>query len=195
MNKKSFLRTGHGAGAGMPRIEFVADELSPPVPAPQDTPSGVERRQDGTLASSEAAAALGRKGGRTKANRVALARSLAIGQFVDLEAFAPYRRAASTFRRHHCAALAKQAGGECGAAPSSMVASAALQLAASRFLFDMGARTGDAATLKTASGLANDSRQNLLAAYELAVREAAARQQATQTPSAALAAALGSEDA
>jgi hypothetical protein len=56
-----------------------------------------------------------------------------------------------------------------------MVASAALQLAASRFLFDQGASTGDAATLKTASQLANDSRQNLLAAYELAQREAAAR--------------------
>ena len=50
-----------------------------------------------------------------------------------------------------------------------------LQLAASRYLFDQGARTGDPSLLKTASQLANDSRQNLLAAYELAQREAQAR--------------------
>jgi hypothetical protein len=181
----SFLKNGHGGGAGVPRIELSpADEQPNPVPAPPSDLSGVDRRHNGQVASTEAARELGRKGGKVKAKRVALARSLGLGDVADMQAFAPYRNAASAFRRHHCAALAQQAGGECGAAPSSMVASAALQLAASRFLFDKGAQTGDAALLKTASQLANDSRQNLLAAYELATREARARPGRSATESA-----------
>ncbi len=170
------LRKGHGNGKGSPRIEVLPpDELPAPMPAQREPISGVERRQNGTLASTEAARTLGARGGRVKAKRVALARSLSLGDVDSMPAFAPYRRAASAFRRHHCAALAAIAGGECGAGPSSMIASAALQLASSRFLFDQGAQTGDPALLKTASQLANDSRQNLLAAYELAQREAQAR--------------------
>lgn len=52
-----------------------------------------------------------------------------------------------------------------------MVASAALQLAFSRYLFANGAGTGDLESIKLASKLADSSRQNELAAYELAVRE------------------------
>jgi hypothetical protein len=51
-----------------------------------------------------------------------------------------------------------------------------LQLAASRWAFDQGAEKNDHTFIKLGSSLANDSRQNLLAAYELAVREAKARQ-------------------
>lgn len=151
------------------------DETPHPVADPREPLSGVDRRQNGTVASPQAAAELGRRGGQVRAARVLLARGLGIPLNLTSEAFKPYRYAANAFRRHHCAELARQAGGEVGAGPSSMVASAALQLAASRFLFDQAARTGDAATFKTASQLANDSRQNLLAAYELAVRSAEAR--------------------
>jgi len=76
---------------------------------------------------------------------------------------------------HHRAALAQQAGGELGPAPSTMVASAGLQLAGSRWAFDQGAQKDDASLIKLGSTLANDSRQNLLAAYELATREGSAR--------------------
>lgn len=171
------LRAGHGTGAGSPRIEVAPpDELPPPVAASIATLSGVDRRQDGTISTPEAARALGRRGGQVKAKRVRLARSLGLSaEVTQCEGFAPYRRAASAFRRHHTAELATQSGGAVGAAPCSMVASAALQLAASRFLFDQAAMTGDPALFKTASQLSNDSRQNLLAAYELAVREAKAR--------------------
>lgn len=66
--------------------------------------------------------------------------------------------------------LAQQVGGgHCGPPPSSIVASASLQLAASRFAFEV---LGD---LALGSRLADASRQNLLAAYELTVREATAR--------------------
>lgn len=86
----------------------------------------------------------------------------------------PYTRQAEAFRKHHCRMLAIQAGGVCGAAPSTIVTSAAAQMAVSQFLFDQGARDMDTAQLKLASQMANDSRTNLLAAYELAIREAQA---------------------
>lgn len=177
------LRTGHGKGAGVPRVEVVPpDELPACVPAPSQPLTGVERRQDGTIATPEAARALGRRGGLVKAKRLRLARSLGLSaEVMESEAFAPYRRAASAFRRHHTRDLAAQAGGHVGAAACSMVASAALQLAASRFLFDQAAMIGDPALFKAASQLSNDSRQNLLAAYELAVREAKARAEAAPT--------------
>ncbi len=51
---------------------------------------------------------------------------------------------ASTFRRVQCAELARTVGGGvCGPAPSSMVASAALALAWSRFFSDRAAIDGD----------------------------------------------------
>ena len=180
--RKSFQRSAHGNGAAaIVRIEVPpADEASPALPDARPDISGLARRQNGTVATPEAAAALGRVGGQVKAKRVRLARSLGLGVLEQSEAFAPYRRSAAAFRRHHVAELAKLAGGHCSAGPASMVASAALQLAASRFLFDQASRTGDAATFKTASQLANDSRQNLLASYELAQREAQARPRRTQ---------------
>ncbi len=171
------FRQGHGSGAGYPHIEVLpGDELPAGVPADVRPLIGVARRQNGTVATSEAGKALGSRGGHVKAKRVALARSLALGDLDDADAFKPYTRAASAFRRHHCAALALVAGGHCGAAPSSMIASAALQLAASRFLFTLAANASDPALFKQASQLANDSRQNLLAAHEIAVREAEVRE-------------------
>ena len=87
--------------------------------------------------------------------------------------------------------LAKQAGGSVGPAPSTIVASAGLQLAASRWAFDRGAEQNDASLFKLGSTLANDSRQNLLAAYELATREAAARPRQPVDPLAGIRARLG----
>jgi hypothetical protein len=47
-----------------------------------------------------------------------------------------------------------------------------LQLAWSRYFSDLAAETGNADLALSASKLANDSRQNLLAAFELCAREA-----------------------
>ena len=55
-----------------------------------------------------------------------------------------------------------------------MVESAALAMAASRFVHCLASETGDAAMFKQASALANDARQNELAAWELAARESKA---------------------
>jgi hypothetical protein len=105
--------------------------------------------------------------------------SLGLSRIVEQTTFGPYRAAAEEFVAHHRSALAQQAGGELGPAPSTMVASAGLQLAASRWAFDRGAETSDPSLIKLGSQLANDSRQNLLAAYELATREAKARAEAS----------------
>lgn len=59
-----------------------------------------------------------------------------------------------------------------------MVATAALQLAASRYLYDVatqGEGPPDAALLREARQQGDSARQNLLAAFELAIREGRAR--------------------
>jgi hypothetical protein len=185
------LRTGHGKGRGRPHVEVSpVDELPSPLPAPLAELTGpVERRHDGKLAGSEAAKALGRLGGRAKAERVRLLSSIGLSKLVEAAPLKPYWSAAEEFTAHHSKELAALAGGSLGSGPSSMVVSASLQLAASRYLFDLGAQTGDPALLKLASALSNDSRQNLLAAWELATREAKSRNVAS-TPHGALAAAL-----
>lgn len=66
-------------------------------------------------------------------------------------------------------------GGQVGPGPASIVSTAALQLAASRWLSDQGAERADAKMLLAGSRLADSSRQNLLAAHELCVRELQAR--------------------
>jgi hypothetical protein len=178
------LRSGHGSGSGVPRVEVLpVDELPAPVAAPMvDAGCPIERRQDGTVASTASAKALGKRGGEAKARRVRLVDSLGLSSVVEQTTFGPYRAAAEEFVAHHRAALAQQAGGELGPAPSTMVASAGLQLAASRWAFDRGAEANDAGLIKLGSALANDSRQNLLAAYELAVREASARPRSGEAP-------------
>jgi hypothetical protein len=77
-----------------------------------------------------------------------------------------------------------------------MVASAALQLAWSRYLSDQAAATGDAELALSASRLADASRNNLLSAHELAAREAVARRASQPTSAhATLTAVLGTEPA
>ncbi|MBX3205497.1 MAG: hypothetical protein KF764_10540 [Labilithrix sp.] len=171
------LRKGHGRGAGQPRIEVLpADELPAPVPALEPVSTRpVTRRKNGTIADSASAKEIGRRGGLARMRKARLVSALGLAELAVDAAFAPYRRAGDEFVRAELEKLATQAGGEVGPGPSSIVASAGLQLAASRFVSDKAAASGDAALFQTASKLANDSRQNLLAAYELAVREAKAR--------------------
>jgi hypothetical protein len=178
------LRTGHGAGAGQPRIEVLPpDELPEPVAASEAVSSGpLARRSDGTFADTAAARDAGKRGGMSKARKVRLVDALGLSKLAAESTFSPYRAAAEEFVKFHLAQLSAQAGGSVGAAPSSMIASAALQLAASRWAFDRGAESGDASLFKLGSSMANDSRQNLLAAYELSVREARARPHAAFDP-------------
>lgn len=172
------LRTAHGRAAELgsgPRVEVLpADELPDPVPSQMPAGASIVHGPDHRFAPGNTAASLG---GLAKRGKVSLVASLGLADIDKLEAFRPYARKAASFRRAHCGELSALAGGVCGSGPSSMVASAALQLAFSRFLFDRGAVAGNIDDIKTASKLADSSRQNILAAYELAVREGQRRRQ------------------
>lgn len=163
------LRTGHGNGAGSPRVEVLPpDELPAGV---QGEPLGEHRSErDGAGRFRPGARTAQAAGGSASRDKTRLARRLALGDTMADPRFEPFLRAARAFRAHHVTELARTVGGgRCGAAPASIIASAALQLAASRFAFEV---LGDIAL---GSKLANDSRQNLLAAHELTAREAEAR--------------------
>jgi hypothetical protein len=181
---KSFLRTGHGNGAGSPRIETPpVDELAAGLPAPSrvhdaataQALASVSRVAGGKLADSESARVLGRMGGLAKAERdrqlaecPKLVRGLGLRDITSVE-LAPYIDDATEFAQAEIERLARVVGGgECSSAPASIVGSAALQLAGSRCAFARG-------DIVTGSRLANDSRQNMLAAHELCAREAMAR--------------------
>ena len=168
------LRRGHGTGAGQPRVEVMpADELPAGVPDDARVESPHDRGEAGRFAPGNA---LARLGGRSRAGKTRLADRLGLRRLPAGAAFGPYKASAVSFRRAQCSALARDVGGgHCGPAPSSMVATASLQLAWSRYLSDLAAETGDPDLALTASRLGDASRQNLLAAHELCAREATAR--------------------
>lgn len=171
------LRTGHGTGSGVPRVEVLpVDELPAGVPGAGRTPAA--RDASGKFLPGPGTSELAREGAKAKAEAVQLAQLLGLWEPPEGHEFAPYTRLAREWRDAHTAQLAAAVGGgRVGPGPASIVSSAALQLAASRFLSDLGAKTGDAKMLLDASRLADASRQNLLAAHELAAKEALARPQ------------------
>lgn len=172
------LRSGR---RGQPAIEVrPANEQAAGVPAPErDTRAVVRRDPRGRVADRTSAAELGALGGKALADRTRLSHRLALGESFADPRFEPYARAARAYRRAQVARLARLAGGgECGPGPASCIASAALELAASRFAFEV---LGD---LSLGSRLAAAARQNLLAAHELCVLEATATRTAPRAPTA-----------
>lgn len=165
------LRTGHGTGAGVPRIETIIDELPVGVPDPNPVDqAAVQRDPGGRLVDSHGAQMLGAKGGKAKAGKTRLAARLGLTDTCADPRFLPYLKAARAFRSAQVAELARSVGGGfCGPAEASMVASGALQLAASRFAFEV---LGD---FKLGSSLATDSRQSLAMAHEYCAKSARAR--------------------
>jgi hypothetical protein len=163
------LRAGHGNGAGVPRIEVLpVDELPVGVQVAPLVERTVERDDAGRF--QPGARTMQSAGGAATREQTRLARRLALGDTFADPRFEPYAKAARAFRRAQVTRLARDVGGgQCGPAPASIVASASLQLAASRFAFEV---LGDMAL---GSRLADASRQNLLAAHELCAREAIAR--------------------
>lgn len=176
---RTFIRAGRrGATAGLPHVEIPVDGMPKPVAASAAAPTApLVFREGHKIADTATAKIMGRAGGLKKARNLRLVDSLGLTAIVSGSAFASYRTGAEHFVKHHLAELAAVAGGVVGSGPSTMVASAALQLAGSRFAFDKFAETSEGAWLKLGSSLANDSRQNLLAAYSHAVLEAQGREQ------------------
>jgi hypothetical protein len=184
-------RNGHGRGSGVPRIEVLpADEQAPPDPAKPARPP-VRRHANGKLADKASAAELGRLGGLAKAERTRLLSSLGLVSLSVNDAFYAYENAGEAFAEKHMQTLADMFDGKCGEGPMSIVKTAGIQLAASRFFYDLGKQTGDAKMLGEASRLGDASRQNILAAYELQSREAAARRASKSDDHDSLASVLG----
>lgn len=169
------LRNGHGNGAGVPRVEVMpADELPAGVPAPARPDAS--RDGAGRFTPGRGTSDLARRAAKAAHESRQLAALLGLWEPPEGHEFAPYARLAREWRDAHMSAVsASVAGGEVGPGPASVISTAALELAASRWLFDKGAKDGDAKVLLEAARLGDSSRQNLLAAHELAAREAKAR--------------------
>lgn len=119
--------------------------------------------------TSEQARELGKRGGRAKANKHKLMDSLGLLHVARDAAFAPYRIAGDALLKAQAGELAKACGGELGPGPSSLLSTWALQMAASRFLFDKGlAGEGNVELIEAGSRIANHARMSLMAAEELA---------------------------
>jgi hypothetical protein len=168
---KQLTQTSHGQRYPMaPR----SDELLTGVQAPELAEAGTERTTLGRFASGASTAQ--RKGGLALKHQTALSHRTGLAAIVALPAFKPYLRQAKAFARAQVNALARSVGGgECGPGAASVVTTASLQLAASRFCFDQAALTGDADLFLKASKLGDASRNNLLSASDLCATEANGR--------------------
>ncbi len=168
------LRKGHGAGRGTPHVEVLpADEL------PSASPALAVRSDQGP----DGRFLPGNTAGR--AQRIRPGEQGALGLDKSDPAYRPFLRWGRRYAAHRRAELALSHGGEISAGVGAMVESAGLAMAASRYLHARGSECGDPELLKRASALANDARQNELAAWELASREAAARPRRPVDPLAA----------
>jgi hypothetical protein len=158
------LRSGHGTGAGSPRIEVLPpDELpfaTPTITAP------IERSQDGRFAPGNTVA-------RAKRVRPGVRGSLGLSK-TDPR-YTAFARWGARYGAHRRRELASAHGGTLSAGASAIIESAAQAMAASRFVQALAAETGDPELFKQAAALASTARQHELAAWELAAREAQAR--------------------
>lgn len=157
----------------------------PQAPRPDELPAGVpdaprpkaNRDGRGRFVSGPGTRAAAAKAAKAKAEAAKLARLLGFADIPDDHAFARYHRLAREWRDAHVSELASTVGGgQVGPGPASIVATAALQLAASRYFVDLGTEHGTPKLIMLGSKLANESRQNLLCAHELCAREAKARE-------------------
>src|SRR5687768_6742078 len=91
------------------------------------------------------------------------------------DAFRPFARWGARYGAHRRRELASAHGGSISAGVGAIVESAAMAMAASRFVQSLAAESGDAELFKQAAALASTARQHELAAWELAAREAKAK--------------------
>lgn len=155
------LRTGHGAGAGQPRIEVLPpDELPPATP-----PFAVQQQRlaNGRFAAQNTA-------GTAKRVRPGLRGSLPLDQ-TDPR-YRAFARWGTRYGAHRRRELAQSHGGYISAGAGTIIESAAQAMAASRYIHSLAAASGDPELFRAASVLASTARQHELAAWELAAREA-----------------------
>lgn len=165
------LRSGHGTGRGVPRVEVLPPDELPPAMGSDAVRA--ERDSQGRFLP-------GNRSGSQKRLRVGPKGLTGIDR--TSPEFRPFASWGARYGAHRRRELAKLHGGEVSAGVGAIVESAAIAMAASRYLSAKGAETGDPELFKQSSALAATARQHELAAWELAAREAAAR---PKTPDAA----------
>jgi hypothetical protein len=178
------LRTAHGnaaAGGALLVVETLpANELPEGTPGPARPEA--DRTDGGEFAPGPGTAAVAALGGKAKAEADKFRRLLGLIELPDDHAYQPYLRLAREHREDHGTDLAAYVGGgRLSPGVSSIVASASLALAASRYLYDEGAKLGSAKLLVQASRLADQSKASLLCAHELAAKEGASRRDSEGT--------------
>ncbi len=135
-----------------------------------------DRDENGRVISGPGTTALASYAAKIKQEHRQLAKLMGLKEVPEDHPMAPYLRMARDWRDAHASTLAATVGGGMvGPGPASILATAAMQLAASRWLHDLAIETGDASLFAASSKLGNDSRQNLLAVHELCAQEAKAR--------------------
>jgi hypothetical protein len=202
---RTFVRDGHGNGAGRPHIENPRKDLPTGVAAApaETTPAEkrpVARKPDGTPADRAAAAELGRRGGLAAARKRAtvdalgaeVPRSLRVGGHPALqvrELAAPFAEEAAKAYEAKRAELARDVGGGvCGVGASACIRTWAHAHHASLMLFELaqgllmfdgkGARPKVQTDLfAAATRLSAEARQALLSAHSLAAEEAKSRRE------------------
>ncbi len=162
------LRTGHGKGAGQPRIEVLPPNELPGAQAAVADPLATGRGADGRLRSSEAARAMAKLPRRSR---------FVPRQIACDPRFEAHNAARLEWRRKRMAEL-QAAHGYVSHGVGAMIAAAAWLYAGGEFAAELAAEAGDPEGFKIAANLTGTARQNELAAWELCAREAQARPKA-----------------
>lgn len=159
------LRTGHGHGAGSPRVEVL-----PPDELPQAQAAGADPLSTGRDE---------RKRVRTTAAARAMAKLPRRDRFVPRKfacdpRFEPHNRRRLEWQRRRMAELQAAHGGVSHGV-GAMLSAAAWLYAGGEFAAELAAESGDVEQFKVAATLTSTARQHELAAWELSAREAQAR--------------------
>lgn len=179
------LKKAHGksarVGHGTHRVEVPsAEKLQEGEPEPACEPERDERGR--VIGGTQAASELARKGGLARARAARMRRLLGLTEFPEDHPSRPYLHMAEEWQDEYLRHLARNVGGgEVGPGPAAIVATAALQLAASRWAADRGMAEGNAELV--AQGLNKHGtalRQEILAAHHLAALEVKSRKRRTE---------------
>lgn len=158
-----FIRTGHGAGAGQPRVEVPPpDEIAKPDERTVSLVESVPPERD-------------RSGRFVKGNRVSSKPRLRANRQGSIDtsdpAFRPFKRRAKEYSAARRAELLKTFG-YVSVGVAAMVESAAAALSVCRFLEAMAQATLSPELFKRSADLGALARQHELASFELCAREA-----------------------
>ncbi len=163
------LRTGHGNGAGSPRVEVLPPDELPAAQAAASDPLATGRDAAGKLRNSAAARALAKLPRRSRF----VPRTLACDP-----RFEPHNRRRLEWQRKRMVELQTAHGGVSHGV-GAMLNAAAWLYAAGEFAAELAAEKGDLEGFKQAATLTSTARQHELAAWELSAREAEARPKQT----------------